>query len=69
MRVAPTAILVKPMTNFDLSYRLLASRFIRRQVRQLAEQLDGIRQGEDPECIHRAWVGSRRLRAAMRHVR
>lgn len=50
----------------DLSYRLLASRFMRRQVRQLTEQLDGIRQGEDIECIHRARVASRRLRAALR---
>ncbi|MGA2619700.1 MAG: CHAD domain-containing protein [Thermoguttaceae bacterium] len=50
----------------DLSYRLLAARFIRRQAKQLAEQLDGIRQGDDDiEWIHRARVASRRLRAAL----
>jgi len=50
----------------DLSYRLLAARFIRRQVKQLGEQFDGIRQGEDVEYLHRARVASRRLRAALR---
>ena len=50
----------------DSGYRLLAARYIRRQVRQLAEQLDGVRAAEDIEFVHRARVATRRLRAALR---
>lgn len=50
----------------DESCRLLAARYVRKQAKQLAEQLEGIRRSEDVECIHRARVASRRLRAAMR---
>ena len=49
----------------DPSYRILAVRSLRKQVRQLAEHLGGIRRGEDIEAIHRARVASRRLRAAL----
>ncbi len=49
----------------DLSYRLLAARSLRKQVKQLAEHLAGVRLGEDIESIHRARVASRRLRAAL----
>jgi len=43
----------------------LAARSLRKQVKQLAEHLDGVRLGEDIESIHRARVASRRLRAAL----
>lgn len=39
---------------------------MRRQVKQLAAQLDGVRAAEDIEFVHRARVATRRLRAAMR---
>ncbi len=52
-------------TKVDSSYRLLAAKYFRKQARQLAEQLDGVRRAEDIEFIHRARVASRRLRAAM----
>jgi len=47
------------------SYRLLAARYLRKQAKQLAAQLDGIRRADDIEHVHRARVASRRLRAAM----
>jgi CHAD domain-containing protein len=50
----------------DWCYRQLAAKYIRRQAKQLAEQLDGIRAAEDIEYVHRARVATRRLRAAMR---
>jgi len=46
--------------------RRLAAKYIRRQARQLAEQLDGVRAAEDIEYVHRARVATRRLRAALR---
>jgi CHAD domain-containing protein len=49
----------------DPSYRILAARSLRKQVRQLAEHLGGVRLGVDIEAIHRARVASRRLRAAL----
>jgi CHAD domain-containing protein len=59
----PGITMSEPM---DPSYRLLAARYIRRQAKQLGEQLDGIRKAEDIEFVHRARVASRRLRAALR---
>ncbi|MFZ5829303.1 MAG: CHAD domain-containing protein [Planctomycetota bacterium] len=50
----------------DYGLKHLAARYLRRQAKQLGSQLAGIRRGEDPECIHRARVASRRLRAALR---
>jgi CHAD domain-containing protein len=50
----------------DRTYRFLAAQHIRRQAKQLAEQLDGLRSAEDVEFIHRARVASRRLRAALK---
>jgi CHAD domain-containing protein len=52
-------------TSADKSYQLLAARYLRKQARQLREQLDGVRVAEDIEFVHRARVASRRLRAAM----
>ena len=49
----------------DDSYRLLAAQYIRKQIRQLAGQIEGIRKAEDIEYVHRARVASRRLRAAL----
>ena len=53
----------------DTSYLLLAAKYIRRQAKQLAEQLDGVCKAEDIEFVHRARVASRRLRAALRMFR
>jgi CHAD domain-containing protein len=50
----------------DTGYQQLAAKYIRRQVKQLAEQLDGVRAAEDIEFVHRARVATRRLRAALR---
>jgi len=50
----------------DESYRLLAARYVRKQAKQISGQLQGIREAEDIEFVHRARVASRRLRAAMR---
>ncbi len=44
----------------------LAAKHFRRQARRLRKQLDGIRAADDIECIHRARVASRRLRAGLR---
>ena len=49
----------------DPSYRILAARSLRKQVKQLAEHLGDVRLGEDIESIHHARVASRRLRAAL----
>jgi CHAD domain-containing protein len=50
----------------DAGYRILAARYVRRQAKQLAGQLDGVRAAEDVEFVHRARVAARRLRAALR---
>jgi CHAD domain-containing protein len=54
------------MPPVDLSYRLLAAGFLRKQVKRLARQIDDARKADDPECVHQARVASRRLRAALR---
>jgi CHAD domain-containing protein len=45
--------------------QILAAQYIRRQAKQLAEQLEGVRAAEDIEFVHRARVATRRLRAAL----
>jgi CHAD domain-containing protein len=50
----------------DQSYRLLAAKYLRKQAKRLAEQIDDARRADDPECIHQTRVASRRLRAGMR---
>jgi CHAD domain-containing protein len=55
--------------RLDDSLRLLAAQYIRKQLRQLTGQIDGIRRAEDLECVHRARVASRRLRSALRMFR
>lgn len=52
--------------GMDLAYQALAAKYIRRQTKQLAEQMDGVRAATDIEAVHRARVASRRLRAAFR---
>jgi len=49
----------------DQSYRVLAARAVRRQIKQLTAQIEGIRKAEDAEPLHRARVASRRLRQAL----
>jgi len=49
----------------DKSYQLLAARYIRRQIKQLTGQIEGIQKAEDVEFVHRARVASRRLRQAL----
>ncbi len=51
--------------TIDESYRYLAAKYVRKQARQLATQLKGVRKAEDIECVHQARVASRRLRAAL----
>jgi len=53
----------------DDSFRLLAAQYVRKQLRQLTGQVDGIRKAEDIEYVHRARVASRRLRSALRMFR
>jgi len=57
------------MPTADQGYRLLATGYLRKQVKRLAAQLDGARRGDDPECVHQARVASRRLRAGLRVLR
>lgn len=52
--------------TIDPSYRLLAAKYVRRQAKELAGQLDGVCRADDIEFVHRARVASRRLRAATR---
>lgn len=51
--------------SVDETYQDLAARYIRRQIKQLTGQIEGIRKAEDLEFVHRARVASRRLRAAL----
>jgi len=53
----------------DPLWRDLAASSVRRQTKRLAEELDGLRAAEDVECVHRARVATRRLRAALRMFR
>jgi CHAD domain-containing protein len=55
--------------SVDSTYLTLGARYLRRQIRQLTEQLAGARLGEDVECVHRARVATRRLRTALRMFR
>jgi CHAD domain-containing protein len=50
----------------DSSFQALAAQFLRKQIKQLAAQDEGIREGTDLEYVHRARVATRRLRAAMK---
>jgi CHAD domain-containing protein len=49
----------------DKSYQLLAARYVRRQIKQLTAQIEGIQRADDIEHVHRARVASRRLRQAL----
>ncbi|MCK4627467.1 MAG: CHAD domain-containing protein [Sedimentisphaerales bacterium] len=51
--------------SIDESYQLLAGRHFRRQLNALTRQFEGIRQNVDSECVHKARVASRRLRAGL----
>jgi CHAD domain-containing protein len=53
-------------TAVDPTFQTLAARYLRKQIKQLAGQLDGIRKAEDIEFIHRARVATRRLRAGLK---
>ena len=46
-------------------YKPIAAKYIRRQTKQLAAQLEGVRAADDVEFVHRARVAIRRLRVAM----
>ncbi len=50
-------------SNSDIC--ILAARSLRKQVRVIGEHFGGVRLGEDIECVHRARVASRRLRAVL----
>lgn len=49
----------------DKSYQLLAARYVRRQIKQLTAQIEGIQRADNIEYVHRARVASRRLRQAL----
>lgn len=49
----------------EKEYRFLAARYIRRQIKELAEQIEDVRKAEGIEPVHRSRVASRRLRAAL----
>jgi len=49
----------------DSDICILAARGLRKQVKAIVEHLGGVRLGEDIECVHRARVASRRLRAVL----
>jgi CHAD domain-containing protein len=50
----------------DSSFHALAVQFLKKQLKQLAAQHEGIREGIDLEYVHRARVAMRRLRAGMK---
>lgn len=67
----PRRMVLDPLRSYnrwgmDLAYQLLAAKYIRRQIRQLAAQSLAVRAATDIEAVHRARVASRRLRAALR---
>lgn len=49
----------------DWGYQQAAARYVRRQAKQLAKQLGGVRVAEDIEFVHRARVATRRLRVSL----
>lgn len=53
------------MAAMDESYLRLAARYLRKQIKQLTGQIEGIRKAEDVEYVHRARVASRRLREGL----
>jgi CHAD domain-containing protein len=75
VRPRPPAELIRGMNprslmpSPDQGYRLLAARYLRKQAKRLAAQLDGARRGDSPECVHQARVASRRLRAGLGMLR
>ncbi|MDD4266967.1 MAG: CHAD domain-containing protein [Pirellulales bacterium] len=48
------------------SHRLLTVRYLRKQAKQLSDQLAGVREGEDIEFVHRGRVACRRLRSVLK---
>jgi len=53
----------------DPSFRLLAARYLGKQARKLAKQLDGACRADNHEFVHQARVASRRIRAALQLFR
>jgi len=53
----------------DPSYRLLTTRYFRKQAKQLADQMLGLRESDDIEFVHRARVACRRMRAVLQMSR
>ena len=53
----------------DSSYQLLAASYFRRQAKQLADQLAGVRKAEDLEYVHQLRVTTRRADAALQLFR
>lgn len=54
-----------PGIGCDNATRLLASESMLKRLTALAREVDGVRKAEDPECIHRIRVASRRVRTAL----
>lgn len=49
----------------DQSYYLFGAEALLKRLQALVQEIPGVRQGEDIECIHRMRVASRRLRSAL----
>ena len=59
-----------PMKNAPpQSYQLLTTRYLRKQAKQVSEQMVGLRESDDIEFVHRARVACRRLRAVLQMSR
>ena len=58
------------MKNIEMqSYQLLTTRYLRKQAKQLSQQMQGLRESDDIEYVHRARVACRRLRAVLQMSR
>lgn len=53
------------MAIVDQSYQFLACSYLRSQLDALVTAIEGIRRDEDIECVHKARVATRRIRAAL----
>jgi len=49
----------------DASYALFGAEALLKRLQALTQEVDGVRQAQDIECVHRMRVASRRLRSAL----
>ncbi len=53
------------MEPSEESYRLLACRYLRKQLDVLTKELEGVQRANGIECVHKARVASRRMRTGL----